>query len=167
MKTVRQFFAALVAVSVAFPLGAQMRKVEPLFPCSPVLRDAYGVCSHITRRSMDFDLRHDDIAHALRAGAATIRSDFDFSTVFPKGKYKADNTVFDAVLESCDSAGMKLLPIIVGSTDKGWGWQDMDAYGKYVSHVAQRYAGRVPGTQQNPCRNRAQKSAARHREKYV
>lgn len=144
MKTVRQFFAALVAVSVAFPLGAQMRKVEPLFPCSPVLRDAYGICSHITRRSMDFDLRHDDIAHALRAGAATIRSDFDFSTVFPKGKYKADNTVFDAVLESCDSAGMKLLPIIVGSTDKGWGWQDMDAYGKYVSHVAQRYAGRVP-----------------------
>ena len=127
MKTIRQFFAALVAVSVAFPLGAQMRKVEPLFPCSPVLRDAYGICSHITRRSMDFDLRHDDIAHALRARAATIRSDFDFSTVFPKGKDKADNTVFDAVLASCDSAGMKLLPIIVGATDKGWGWQRLPA----------------------------------------
>lgn len=138
----RFFFALAVAFFlVNVPVGAQ--EVAPLFPCSSVLENAYGMCSHITRPYMDFNCRSQDLDCARRAGAKWIRSDFDFSTVFPHGVPEADNTVFDAVMQSCDSAGASLLPIIVGGTDKGWAWEDADDYMAYVEHVAQRYKGRI------------------------
>ena len=139
-------FRSFSALAIAFflvnvPVGAQ--EVAPLFPCSSVLENAYGMCSHITRPYMDFDCRSQDLDCARRAGAKWIRSDFDFSTVFPHGVPEADDTVFDAVMQSCDSAGASLLPIIVGGTDKGWAWEDADGYMAYVEHVAQRYKGRI------------------------
>ena len=143
MKSLRTIiFTAVVSASVVIAT-AQVRRITPYFPCSPTLSDAYGFCSHITRTFADFYLRESDLRYAHEAGAKWIRSDFDCATVMPEGKEHPRDSIFDAVMKSCEADDMRLLPILTGRTNKAWAWDDEDGFYAYVDHLVRRYKGRI------------------------
>lgn len=111
----------------------------PLFPCSPVLDNPYGVCTHITRRWMDYPIRDRELALAKEVGIGWVRSDYDFSTAFGNVR-DFHPQVFDDVASSCQTYGQQFLGILTWLGKYPW---DDPQYAGYVDSLARRYDGRV------------------------
>lgn len=113
--------------------------VTPLFPCSPTLDSPYGVCSHITRRWMDYPIRDRELALAKEVGIRWIRSDYDFGTAFGN-VHDFHPQVFDDVATSCLEYDQQFLAILTWLGKMPW---DDSQYGAYLDSLARRYDGKV------------------------
>lgn len=112
---------------------------QVLFPCSPTIEDDYGVCTHITRKWWDFDLREQELNLTQKVGISWVRSDLDFGSYFGSPT-EEDPRLFDAVLASCEEHQSNLLGILTWMGKLPW--QD-EHYATYVRKLAQRYDGRI------------------------
>ncbi|MGN1255647.1 MAG: hypothetical protein ACI4UA_00610, partial [Bacteroidaceae bacterium] len=88
-----------------------MDSVALLFPCSPALDNPYGVCTHITRRWMDYPIRDRELALAKEVGIGWVRSDYDFGTAFGNVR-DFHPQVFDDVSSSCQAYSQQFLGIL-------------------------------------------------------
>ena len=113
--------------------------VTPLFPCSPTLDSPYGVCTHITRRWMDYPIRDRELALAKEVGIRWIRSDYDFGTAFGN-VHDFHPQVFDDVATSCLEYDQQFLAILTWLDKMPW---DDSQYGAYLDSLARRYDGKV------------------------
>ena len=112
---------------------------QTVFPCSTIIEDDYGVCTHITRKWMDFDIRDRELALTHQTGISWVRSDLDFGT-YLSSRGEEDPSTFDAVLNSCDAYSTHLLGILTGLGKRPW--HDPN-YAELVHKLAQRYDGRI------------------------
>lgn len=111
--------------------------ISPLFPCSPLVDDPYGVCTHITRPWMDYPMRDRELEVNRSVGISWVRSDFDFATAFGSTR-DFHPKVFDDVLASCRAHNQGFLPILTWMKKMPW---DDSHYDIYVDSLAQRYKG--------------------------
>lgn len=124
-------------------LGVIKASGQPVFPCSTRLQDAYGICSHITRKTADFDVRERDLNKINDARIDWVRSDFDWHTVMKGGDAGTDFSLFDATLQSCEQKGVHLLPILDRGNGVHLAWEVPDTYLKYVHLLTEHYKGRI------------------------
>lgn len=117
----------------------QIVAAQVLFPCSPTIGDDYGVCTHITRKWWDFDIREQELELTQEVGISWVRSDLDFGSYFGSPT-EEDPRLFDAVLTTCDEHQSNLLGILTWMGKLPW--QD-EYYATYVRKLAQRYDGRI------------------------
>lgn len=134
MRLRHRFLSLLVGCVLNQAALAQL-----LFPCSPTIGDDYGVCTHITRKWADFDLRDKELDLTRQAGIRWVRSDLDFPTYF-RNVNDVDPQLFDAVMASCQEHQTQLLGIL--SSLGKLPWLD-DNYAAYVRQLAERYDGRI------------------------
>ena len=72
----RVLIAALILILYQAEVAGQV-----LFPCTQTLQNPYGVCTHVTRKGWDYEIRDREM-HALQEiGVGWVRSDLDFFRV--------------------------------------------------------------------------------------
>lgn len=124
---------------LSFGMVPHCLNAQPLFLCSPTIGDDYGVCTHITRPSLDFKIRNRELDLTHEIGIEWVRSDLDFGNYFGSLE-EEDPRIFDAVLQSCESHDTQLLGILTWMGK--WPWLD-EQYDAYVKKLAQHYDGRI------------------------
>ncbi|MBO7069614.1 MAG: hypothetical protein J6W52_13225 [Bacteroidaceae bacterium] len=112
---------------------------QVLFPCTQTLQNPYGICTHVTRKGWDYEIRDREMDILQETGVGWIRSDLDFGTAFGSPTDFAPN-VFEDVLNSADNREIQLLGILTW-LDKH-PWDDSD-YHIYVDTLAFRFNGRI------------------------
>lgn len=138
-KTAHTLWLTLVCLMTLFTYPALELSAQTLFPCSPTIEDDYGVCTHITRPTFDFQIRDRELELTSQTGIKWVRSDLDFGNYFGSPDDE-DPRIFDAVMQSCQEHQTNLLGILTWMGR--WPWFD-ENYGVYVRKLAQRYDGRI------------------------
>lgn len=118
---------------------ASENRAQALFPCSPTIEEDYGVCTHITRPQLDFDIRDRELELTREVGIGWVRSDLDFGNYFGSLE-EEDPRIFDAVLESCENHDTQMLGILTWM--EKWPWLD-ERYAAFVEKLARKYDGRI------------------------
>ena len=118
--------SALLAISAAtFPLSAA--------PAESV--DPYGICAHVNKETAP-----KEFARMREAGIRWMRTDFIWSSVEQKpGEWNYSR--LDALIESADEGGIRLLPIL--NYDTPWAtpaWKHTNEWNEYVRRTVSRYA---------------------------
>lgn len=113
---------------------------QVLFPCTQTLQNPYGICTHVTRKGWDYEIRDHEMEMLQDAGVGWMRSDLDFGTAFSS---PADfiPEVFENVLNSADRKDLQLLGILTW-LDK-YPWDDDDNYQSYIDTLAFHFNGRI------------------------
>ena len=130
----RVLIAALILILYQAEVAGQV-----LFPCTQTLQNPYGVCTHVTRKGWDYEIRDREM-HALQdIGVGWVRSDLDFGTVFGNSTDFVPE-VFENVLNSADNTELQLLGILTWLGK--YPWDDPD-YHSYIDTLAFRFNGRI------------------------
>ena len=130
----RVLIAALILILYQAEVAGQV-----LFPCTQTLQNPYGVCTHVTRKGWDYEIRDREM-HALQdIGVGWVRSDLDFGTVFGNPTDFVPE-VFENVLNSADNTELQLLGILTWLGK--YPWDDPD-YHSYIDTLAFRFNGRI------------------------
>ena len=125
--------------AAAESVGQTAEEVKPLFPCSPNMDDQYGVCTHITRKWMDYPFMDEQLQLTESLGIGWVRSDFDFGTAFGSPT-EFGPWLFDDVVTSLQKHNQRLLPILTWLGRMPW---DDPNYGAFIDTLASHYDGKV------------------------
>lgn len=144
--SVRLWLTATVFSAFFFSMSAAAERlrqteetVKPLFPCTADMDDPYGICTHITRKWMDYPYMDEQLRLTQSLGIGWVRSDFDFGTAF--GSTKDFNPwLFDDVVSSLQSHNQRLLPILTWLGRMPW---DDPDYGTFVDSLTAHYDGKI------------------------
>ena len=112
---------------------------QVLFPCTQTLQNPYGICTHVTRKGWDYEIRDHEMEMLQEAGVGWIRSDLDFGTVFGNPTFFSPD-VFENVLNSADGKDLQLLGILTWLDKYPW---DDNNYQKYIDTLAFYFNGRI------------------------
>lgn len=118
------------------------RKQAPtntLFPCTARLENPYGMCTHITRRWMDYPYMKKELLLCKNLGVGWVRSDFDFGSVFGNTT-DFEPQLFDNVISALNKNNQHLLPILTWLGNLPW---DDPSYSAYVDSLTSRYKGDI------------------------
>ncbi len=110
-----------------------------LFPCTAKLDNPYGVCTHITRRQMDYPYMERELLLCKDLGIGWVRSDFDLGNVFGSAT-DFEPQLFDDVVSAINKHNQHLLPIFTWLGKFPW---DDPSYGAYVDSLASRYGNDI------------------------
>ncbi len=110
-----------------------------LFPCTAKLDNPYGVCTHITRRQMDYPYMERELLLCKDLGIGWVRSDFDLGNVFGSAT-DFEPQLFDDVVSAINKHNQHLLPIFTWLGK--FPWND-PSYGAYVDSLASRYGNDI------------------------
>lgn len=129
----------LIATIIILLLHQTIMSGQVLFPCTQTLQNPYGVCTHVTRKGWDYEIRDHEIDMLKEAGVGWLRSDLDFGTVFgsPTDFFPKS---FDNVLNSTEESELQLLGILTW-LDK-YPWDDPN-YESLIDTLAFHYNGRI------------------------
>lgn len=111
---------------------------EPLFPCSDIINNPYGICCHISR--YEFDSRSQIISKYKDLGSVNMRTDWDWGFIEPKiGKQYSWHRM-DIVYNDAKLNGIELLPIINEETwNNNFAWDYIAEWEKYIKATVVRY----------------------------
>ncbi len=112
---------------------------QPFFPCTERMEEPFGVCSHITRRNFDYEIRDRELSLTKQVGIQWIRSDLDFYNAF-HSHTEFDPAFFDSVVASTETYGQHLLGILTWLGQKPW---DDSNYAFYLKQLARQYDGKI------------------------
>lgn len=112
---------------------------QVLFPCTQTLQNPYGVCTHVTRKGWDYEIRDLEMDMLHDAGVGWLRSDLDFGTVFGSPNVFFPK-VFDNVLNSAEDRDLQLLGILTWLGKYPW---DDPEYANYIDTLAFHFNGRI------------------------
>lgn len=116
------------------------QEVYPLFPCTKLLDNPYGVCSHVTRKGVDWEFRNDLLYICNMACASYVRSDIDYYD--PSAIKSSFYHKYDSLVSSLSKHNMSLLGII-SPPWRGTAWRDRTKFNLYVDDFARRYGDNV------------------------
>ena len=121
--------AATIIIFLLFqaPVAGQV-----LFPCTQTLQNPYGICTHVTRKGWDYEIRDREMEMLQEVGMGWIRSDLDMGTAFGSPTEFNPET-FDTVLESADKTDLQLLGILTWLGK--YPWDDPD-YHTFIDTLA-------------------------------
>lgn len=128
--------AATIIIFLLFqaPVAGQV-----LFPCTQTLQNPYGICTHVTRKGWDYEIRDREMEMLQEVGMGWIRSDLDMGTAFGSPTEFNPET-FDTVLESADKTDLQLLGILTWLGK--YPWDDPD-YHTFIDTLAFHFNGRI------------------------
>ena len=112
---------------------------QVLFPCTQTLQNPYGICTHVTRKGWDYEIRDNEMDMLQEAGVGWFRSDLDFGTVFGRSTDFFPE-VFDSVLNSAETRELQLLGILTWKNKFPW---DDPGYSSYIDTLAFHFKGRI------------------------
>ncbi len=120
-----------------------LAEAQVMFECTPKLENPYGICSHISRRGSDFEVREMDLQTMNELGIGCVRWDLDQTTICDLEATKFTPQDIDTTIMACQKYGVTPLPIIFRG-----GWDDMqfsnpEAYQQYVRYLSWRYRGQL------------------------
>lgn len=130
---------ALIATIMTLLLFQLEIAGQVLFPCTQTLQNPYGICSHVTRKGWDYEIRDQEMDMLQEARVGWIRSDLDFGTSF-SSPTDFSPEIFENVLNSADKKDLQLLGILTWLGKYPW---DDDNYQSYVDTLAFRFNGRI------------------------
>ena len=130
----------LIAILIAILLTQTGLSGQVLFPCTQTLQNPYGVCTHLTRKGWDYEIRDRELDMLHEAGVGWFRSDLDFGTVFSSSPYNFFPKVFDNVLKCGEERELQLLGILTCLGKYPW---DDPNYTTYIDTLAFHYNGRI------------------------
>ncbi|MCR5534706.1 MAG: hypothetical protein K6F47_06025 [Bacteroidaceae bacterium] len=130
---------ALIATIMTLLLYLPELLGQVLFPCTQTLQNPYGICTHVTRKGWDYEIRDQEMEMLQDARVGWIRSDLDFGTAFGSPTDFSPE-VFENVLNSADKKELQLLGILTW-LDK-YPWDDSN-YMAYIDSLAFRFNGRI------------------------
>lgn len=118
----------------------QMESVgQVLFPCTQTLQNPYGICTHVTRKGWDYEIRDREMELLQKTGVGWIRSYLDFGMAFGSPKDFTPE-IFENVLNSADGTDLQLLGILTW-LDK-YPWDDPN-YQNYIDTLSSYFKGRI------------------------
>ena len=112
---------------------------QVLFPCTQTLQNPYGVCTHVTRKGWDYEIRNTEMDILQETNVGWLRSDLDFGTVFGSS-VDFHPEVFDNVLNSAEEREIQMLGILTWLTKYPW---DDPEYETYLDTLAFHFNGRI------------------------
>ena len=130
----------IVFVLSILPMNA--KHVQPLFPCSPILDEPYGVCSHINRRETDYYVREADADLMKQCGAGYVRSGLEYSNFVPNKSGVLHPKYIDSMYITLRERHLNSLSLVCGSgrkrplTDTAW-------YSNYFTYIVKRYTRQI------------------------
>ena len=130
---------ALLPTIITILLFQTELSAQVLFPCTQNLQNPYGVCTHVTRRGWDYEIRDCEMDMLQEAGVGWLRSDLDFGTAF-SGPYDFNPEVFANVLSSAEERELQLLGILTWQGKYPW---DDPNYTTYIDTLAFHFNGRI------------------------
>ena len=130
----------LIAILIAILLTQTGLSGQVLFPCTQTLQNPYGVCTHLTRKGWDYEIRDRELDMLHEAGVGWFRSDLDFGTVFSSSPFNFFPKVFDNVLKCGEERELQLLGILTCLGKYPW---DDPNYTTYIDTLAFHYNGRI------------------------
>ncbi len=130
----------LIAILIAILLTQTGLSGQVLFPCTQTLQNPYGVCTHLTRKGWDYEIRDRELDMLHEAGVGWFRSDLDFGTVFSSSPFNFFPKVFDNVLKCGEERELQLLGILTCLGKYPW---DDPSYTTYIDTLAFHYNGRI------------------------
>ena len=130
---------ALLPTIITILLFQTELSAQVLFPCTQNLQNPYGVCTHVTRRGWDYEIRDREMDMLQEAGVGWLRSDLDFGTAF-SGPYDFNPEVFANVLSSAEERELQLLGILTWQGKYPW---DDPNYTTYIDTLAFHFNGRI------------------------
>lgn len=136
----RRFFVCLFVALMAQSIGAV--DITPIFPCSPILQNQYGVCSHITMMGprWNYSTREKELEILKRNSIDWVRSDMVVNKIMPIPDQWTPE-IYDGVFDDVEKQNRNFFPILGTSFRDQFAWEG-DWYNKYLQYVAQRYAKR-------------------------
>lgn len=130
---------ALLPTIITILLYQTELSAQVLFPCTQNLQTPYGVCTHVTRRGWDYEIRDQEMDMLQEAGVGWFRSDLDFGTAF-RGPSDFNPEVFANVLSSAEQRELQLLGILTWQGKYPW---DDPNYATYIDTLAFHFNGRI------------------------
>lgn len=100
----------------------------------------YGICSHISRKGVDWDIRKEVLNILQETGINYVRTDFDWSGIQRNSNAKIDLTHLDAMMKSIDSSSVNVLPILdYNISGYNPAWKYLVPWNNYVNTLLQAY----------------------------
>lgn len=137
----------LIVASFLIALLAARSHAEELphfrFQSSDRLDNPYGVCAHISRKGVDWEVRDADLQRMVRARINYVRTDFDWSRIQTRLPGNTFNFAhLDSMMASLHHAGVSVLPILGYGIEGGSPvWKHTDYWKAYVTGLVKRYPG--------------------------
>lgn len=126
--------------SLAFnELKGQNLKI-PSFKSPSRINTPYGICSHISRKGIDWEVRDKDLNLIKEADINYVRTDFDWNRIQIASETSFDFSALDTMMKSVENENKQILPILGYDTKETFpSWQHLTEWNAYVSAVVKRY----------------------------
>lgn len=110
----RFYFVCLVVLIPTLSSCQTQEVYEPLFKCSKIMHEQYGVCSHISRKGTkyEYDTREQDLSMIDKIRANYIRTDFDWIPIKTNQEGKLNYLYLDSMIASVNHSNSSLFGII-------------------------------------------------------
>lgn len=148
-KVLGLYFKHIVCVLSLLSIGvtnafSQPVELSPLFPGTALVKEQYGITSHITWHGYDYDNYRGNIRNIVEAGNDVVRLDFNSPGIcWETGKINP--TIWDNVYTAAKFSGAKMLPIVYKPRYKKYSKEYGDSYKKLLDYCLERYGDNAVG----------------------
>lgn len=105
-----------------------------------VLNDPYGICSHISRKGVDWEVRDKDLKLIKEVNINYVRTDFDWNRIQNSFGESSHYQTLDSMMQSIRNSNIQILPILGYDINTASpAWQHLPEWNNYVSAVVKRY----------------------------
>ena len=120
---------------------ADIENYPRLFRCSENIDEAYGICSHINRKSdkYEFDTKAKEMLMIERLGAEWIRTDFDRGVFLTSSRDSLSFSHFDCMMAAISPTDKQVLGIFSNLAYQN----QLPSWKLYVERVAKHYGSSI------------------------
>lgn len=136
------FIRSLFLISFLFIIKKSFGQSSYFFNSPNILNNSYGICSHVSRKGVDWEIRNNNLSKMQEIGIDYFRTDFDWNRLQSPLPSSSFNYVYlDSMMKSAENAQKKVLPILGYGIEGGTPvWQHLNDWSKYVTAIVKRYS---------------------------
>lgn len=135
-KAVMVFFLHLLFISCS----TNTKDFNALFPCTAILEDAYGICSHVNKKGSgyEFDNKDKELQMINDVGASFVRTVWDWPLMMTSSSCDSLSFVhYNEVMETINRYDKKVLAIVTLRPD--FIMKDTTLWGKHIEKEVDYY----------------------------
>lgn len=123
-------------------INAQVIEIPQLFVGHDILKEQYGITSHITWKGYDYDNYEGNLMAISECGIDKIRIDFNYGSI-NWGKGEANFTIWNNIYKEVYNRGLDITPIFFLKRDERYEGELAHSYNLYVQECMNRYGEKI------------------------